>query len=248
MMYDLRSPQDAGGIFTSSGSVVEDRVARRFRSLYYGKTQDKPLEFTLVFGANNDLIDSNQFLDRWDMETIASWLTCKDGYRWLDIEQPDMEVVRYRCVITDLRFTTVGWLPWAFECRVVCDSPFAYTFPETFSFRSSGSLQIPFFNRSTYNGYYYPKMHLSTFGTNHVSIVNQSDGGRAFSFTGIPNSSTISIDIDNENGVITNNLGVNLYNNFNFNFFRLVRGDNIISITGNCIVDFICEFPQNIGG
>jgi phage-related protein len=248
MMYDFGSPQDAGGSFVSSGSVVEDRLARRHRALYYGATQDRPLEFTFVFGANTRLIDERKPLDRWDLEAIASWLTGKDGYRYLEIEQPDMETVRYRCRITDLKFKTVGWSPWAFECKVTCDSPYGYTFPEEYEFRVVESMDIRFHNRSTHNGFYYPKIQLYLFGSSYVNIINHSDGDRLFSLTDLPNGEILEVDIDNENGVITNNLGVNLYPNFNYKFLRLVRGDNELSISGTCNLDFICEFPVNLGG
>jgi phage-related protein len=248
MLYDFGSPQDAGGSFTSSGNLIEDRIARRYRSFYYGALQDKPLEFSFIFGANTRRIDANQSLDRWDMEAISSWLTGRNGYKWLEIEQPDLETVRYHCIVKELKFMTVGWTPWAFECRVVCDSPYGYTFPEEYEYKVMESQDIPFYNRSTHNGFYYPKMQLYLFGSSFVNIVNHSDGDRLFSLTDLPNGSTLEVEIDNENGVITNNRAVNLYPNFNFNFMRFVRGDNRLSITGSCNVDFICEFPVDIGG
>jgi phage-related protein len=248
MMYDFGSPQDSGGSFASSGSIVEDRISRKYKSFYYGTKYDKPLEFSFVFGANSSLIDSGKHLDRWSIEAVSSWLTGKDGYRWLEVEQPDMEALRYRCVISDLKFLTSGWMPWAFECKVSCDSPFAYTFPEKFKYSVIGSQNVVFRNRSTYNGFYYPQMRLYLFGSSFVSIVNHSDANREFSLTGLPNGSILEVNVDNENGVITNNLGINAYENFNFNFFRLVRGDNRLSITGSCNIDLICEFPVNAGG
>jgi hypothetical protein len=247
MMYDFGAPQDAGGAFSSSGTILEDRVARRHRSLYYGTALDKPLELAFTFGANNAAIDSGKFLDRWDMEAISSWLTNKGGYRWLEVEQPDMETIRYRCIVKELRYMTAGWEPWAFECKAVCDSPYAYTFPETFSFRADGVVNAAIHSRSTHNGYYMPKMRLRNFGSASVSIANSSDGGRVFAFDTLPNSSFLDVEVDNENCVIKSNFGTNLYPFFNFNFFRLVRGDNNLSITGNCDVDFICEFPVNAG-
>jgi len=216
--------------------------------MYYGTSHDRPLELRFVFGANSKRIDRNQPFDRWDLETIASWLTDRDGYRWLEIEQPDMETLRFRCIITDLRFSTVGKEPWAFECRITCDSPFAYTFPEVFKYSVMGSTDIPFFNRSTSNGFFYPQMELYLFGTTFINIINHSDNGRLFSLTDIPNGEIIRINIDNENGVITNNLGHNLYRNFNFNFLRLVRGDNRLEVNGSCNMVITCEFLQNVGG
>ena len=246
-VYDFGRAQDVGGSFTSSGSVVEESIARRHKKLYYGTMHDRPLEFRLVFGANDRRIQSGRHFDRWDLEVIASWMTGLDGYRWLEITQPDMETVRYRVIITELSFATVGWMPWAFECRIVCDSAFGYTYPETFRYNVEGSKSIPFFSRSTLNGFYYPQMELHLSGGSFVNIVNESDNGRVFSLTNLPSGQTMNIKIDNENGIITNNRDHNLYMNFNMNFFRLVRGDNKLQVTGNCKLFLMCEFPVNIG-
>ena len=54
--------------------------------------------------------------------------------------------------------------------------------------------------------------------------------------------------MDNENGVITNSMDLNLYPYFNFEFFKLVWGDNRIEVLGNCIIEMTCEFPVNVGG
>ena len=248
MLYDFNGIKDIGGAFTSAGSVIEDGTARGYKSFYYGTRLDKPLEFELTFGANEDALNRNIPFDRFDLETIASWLTGRNGYKWLEIGQKDLESVRFRCIITDLKYLSGRHEPWAFTCKVSCDSPFAYTYPETFSYRVYGSLNFWFFNRSTYNGYYYPKLNVSFVGGTSINITNFSDGERVFSITGIQGGTELILNVDNENGVITNNLGINIYEHFNFNFFRLVRGDNRLEITGNALVGISCEFPVNVGG
>ena len=248
MMFDFGSPREVSGSSTASGSAVEDRIARRYRVINYGKIQDRPLELQFVFGANNGRIDSERFFDRWSVEAIFAWLTGHDTYKWLEVEQPDMETVRYKCRVTECSFNTVGKFPWAFECKAICDSPYGYTFPESHKYSIIGSQGVKIFNRGTHNGFYYPQMQLSLAGASSVNIVNHSDNDRLFSLTNIPNGQTIIIDIDNENGVIKNNRNVNLYQGFNFNFFRFVKGDNNLTITGNCNLDIITMFPVNIGG
>ena len=98
------------------------------------------------------------------------------------------------------------------------------------------------------NGYYRPNMVISIPGGNSISIENLSDGGRTFSFSKLPGSSSLEIYIDNKNQVITNNMDLNLYPYFNMKFMRLVRGDNMLKIKGKATIKFVCEFPVNIGG
>ncbi|MBQ8619046.1 MAG: hypothetical protein IJ418_16240 [Clostridia bacterium] len=231
-----------------SGEIIEDRISSRYDALTYGLVQNTSLEYTLVFGANMESIDANASLDRYDVEAIASWLTGHQTLKWLMICQNDMEPFRYKCAISELRLITYGDMPWAFSCKVSCDSPFAYRMPTEYSFSVNGELQARLFNRSSYNGFYRPNMEISLHGSNSISIQNISDGGRIFKFSALPNGNSLKIYIDNKNQVITNNMDLNLYPYFNMKFMRLIRGDNVLKITGKAEVKFICEFPVNIGG
>lgn len=231
-----------------NGEIVEDRIPGRYDALTYGLVQNQSLEYTLVFGANMESIDANENIDRYEVETIAAWLTGYNSRKWLTIIQDDMESFRYKCFISELRLITYGDMPWAFSCRVSCDSPFAYSLPEEYSYTVNGEEQFILFNRSSFNGFYRPKLEIATHGGNSVSIQNLSDGNRTFQFTSLPGSNSLEIYVDNKNQVITNNMDLNLYPYFNMKFMRLVHGDNILKISGNATVKFICEFPVNIGG
>lgn len=248
MIYDFDNATQGDGSFASY-DIVEDRVPRRYSSFFYGLNKNKPLEFTLVFGADVNSVNANEHLDRYDIEEISAWLTGVDGYKWLEIEQPDMEDVRYKCVITDLEFMTVGWMPWAFKCKVICNSPFGYRNQERFRYSVNGENQIVFFNRSTLNGYYKPSFEITLKnGSTDFMIINKSDNNRETSFRNIPNASEMKIFLDNENEVVRSDSNINLYQYFNFAFFRLLRGNNKLEIKGDCDVNITCEFPVSVGG
>lgn len=250
MVYHFGSTGQDDVLF-QSGSIIEDRVPGRYDSLLYGLEQNQALEYTLVFGANLASIDRNESIDRYEVEAIASWLTGHQTRKWLTIVQDDMESFRYKCLITELKLITYGDMPWAFSCKVNCDSPFAYTFPEETTFTISGIETVNFFNRSTYNGYYYPKLEI-TMGNDWTAlqIENLSDGNRMFQFSDIPlgELNNNKIYVDNKNMIITNDRDLNFYKYFNMNFLRLVRGDNQLKIRGRATIKFICEFPVNVGG
>ena len=91
-------------------------------------------------------------------------------------------------------------------------------------------------------------MEISIRGGDGILIQNLSDKNRMFQFSELPGGRSLIIYIDNKNQVITNNMDLNLYPCFNMKFMRLVRGDNILKISGQAEVKFICEFPVNIGG
>lgn len=247
-LYNFGSVSQGDTSFPSAGRVYEDRTLSRYSSLFYGISQNDALEYTLVFGANPDSLDANEHLDRTEISAISAWLTGHNEQKWLEIVQPDMEAFRFKCIISELKLLHYGNMPWAFSCKVYCDSPFGYTFPESYKYRVEGSKEIVLFNRSTYNGYYKPIIRLTNISEDSFSIVNMTDGERAFSFSGLPSPAT-EITIDNEAMIITDDSGgLNLYPYFNYNFFRLKRGNNLLQIIGTADVEFICEFPVNIGG
>ena len=86
------------------------------------------------------------------------------------------------------------------------------------------------------------------YGGDGISIQNLSDNNRIFQFKELPGGNSLTIYVDNKNQVITDSMDLNLYPYFNMKFMRLVKGDNLLKITGNAEVKFICEFPVNIGG
>lgn len=245
MVYDFGSTNETGK-FSSPVKIVEDRTSRRYKPLHYGATQNTPLTFSFTFGADINSIDREEHLDRWEMDAIASWLTGHTEYKYLEIMQPDMEAVRYRCIISNLEYTTYGNVPWAFKCEVICDSPFAYLYPETTIINTQDNQSIIFDCRASCK-YYYPKLKINILEGNSFSIVNHSDNGREFLFTNIA-STPVTISIDNENEVISDSADLNFYKYFNFNFFRLVKGFNELEFSGNAEVEIECEFPINTGG
>lgn len=249
MIYHFGSNAQSDVSF-SIGDIYEDRINGRHDAILYGVSDNRPLEYTLVFGANMESMDANRSLDRFEVEAIAAWLTGHSERKWLHIIQEDMESFRYKCLVSDLKLITYGDYPWAFSCKVSCDSPYAYTFPETYAL-NVGSEPISYIlrNRSTCGGYYKPQIQIESDGECSLSIVNYSDKGREFRFDYLPAGTPLIVDVDNHNQIIKSSDGSNLYPYFNYKFFRLVRGDNELSITttGSATIRFCCEFPVNIG-
>lgn len=245
MIYDIESHTQGAGTFASTVTPVEDKLASRWKPLFYGTKNNNKLEHTMVFGVNQHRIDERKYLDRYEMDAIATWLTGYDKYLWLEVEQEDLSYVRYRCIVTKLDIIEFEMIPWAFQAKIECDSQYAYLYPQTFEYEINGATPIVFYNESSHHGYYMPKLEILQPGE-EFSILNRSDNNRLFKFENIPNAVS-SICIDNNAGIITNNAGLNLYPNSNLKFFRLVKGDNYLTVTGHGILRIFCEFPINVG-
>jgi len=247
-LYEVNGISPGNGSFSLPSKVSEDRVAHRYKPLYYGVTQNEPLSFKLVFGADKEFANNEGFFDAWDREAISSWLSPLDGYKWLEIEQADMEQVRFKARIEDLQMIELGNLPIAFQCTVKCDSPFAYQYPVTYSYNCQGTTNFLLHNLGSYRGGYFPPIKITLNGSNTIKIINHSDNDRTFMLSNMPESYFLEISVDNENGIISCNDSTNLYPYFNFEFFKLVCGDNQIEVVGKCQLDITCEFPVSIGG
>lgn len=249
MVYDFDSAEEDGNF--STVEIMEDRTTNRYSPLHYGVTHNRPLVFNFTFGADINSIDKAEPPDRWELDAIARWLTGHSEYKFLEITQPDMEAMRYRCIITDLKYISYGRMPWAFTCQVTCDSPFAYSHPEEYQWYLSNESKIINFECRAASQYYYPKMEFHPLSRNiPLSIVNHSDGERVFKISSFPpdNNNAGHVIIDNENEIITYSDGTGMYDKFNFSFFRLLHGYNKLELKGDGILKLICEFPINIGG
>ena len=246
IMYDFGSTgQDDESEFTAQGELVSDSVPGKDRIILYGAQQKDTLAPRIIFGVNEERIDENVWLTRREIEKVAEWLTADDTWKWLSIKQEDMVEYRYRVVLSSLTLLHSGQYPYAFEAEFKADSPYAYMYPKNYVWVPGENI---FNNRSSNKGYYRPTLtiYLSS-GGGDFSITNYSDGEREFKFKGLP-SSVRRIRIDNENQIIADlDNGLNLYEYFNYNFFRAVKGKNDITVTGNGKVKVQCEFPVNIG-
>lgn len=247
MLYNIGEHSHSGGKFASGLTIVEEQLASRWKPIFYGTKLEDKLSFSIVFGANPDRADAHKSLDRYELEAIANWLTGHNQYLWLDIEQDDMEYVRYRCIITGLEMIEYGSMPWALKAMVTCDGSYAYLFPQTFEYEITDKATLDFYNESGHVGYYMPIVELVGCSSD-FSIVNHSDNDREFTLTGVEGTAK-NFYIDNDLGIITcSDSAINPYEYFNFNFLRLVNGNNDLEITGTCTLRITCEFPINVGG
>lgn len=246
MLYNIGDGEE-GGTFTSPGEIVEDRIANRHSSLYYGRVQNSPLSFPITFGIVNDRIDNQQWLTRSEMKQIADWLL-KDGYKKLVVCQDDMRLYYYKAIITELRYETFGHEPFAVTCTVQCDSPYAYTEPIDFIFNTSYGTNFEVNSEQSVK-YYYPIVTIQPTSSS-LTISNESDFGRSLKLSSIGSVDTITIDCQNE--IITMSDGTNGYEVMDFangsKFLRILRGENIFTVTGSAVITIRCEYPVDIGG
>ena len=230
MIYEIDGRKQDNVSFGNKAEISDMRLPRRVLPIHYGVIHNtEPLQFKLVFGAQ-------YYLDRYDLEAISLWLTGHQDYKWLSICQNDLQV-EYRCLIRDLTPLSISWLPVAFEASIICDCPYAYgfEFSRTYATSATGT-DLVFRNESSVRDYLRPAIDFVpeiSDETMTLRIVNHNDNDREFILESIPASAIVHVD--NINGIITDRSAnhVNLYGGFNMNLFRLVHGDNHLTVYGD---------------
>jgi hypothetical protein len=193
-----------GGLFNGVGSsdinILTQRVLRKSTPYYLGRTQEPVLEFPLTFGTAAPI-------SGMDRDIISAWLFGRSVYKKLYILQDDLNGAYFNCFLTKPEPLYVGNLNYAFQCTVVCDSPFAYA-PEKFisgSIVTSGSYNL--YNSSSEDEYLYPTVSFRIvdgeieylYGVEvgfTFSITNVTDSNRIFSFEGLAIGDEIYVNND----------------------------------------------------
>lgn len=240
-IYDIGSHSNSDNSFGNVANIVETRLPNRIKPLHFGvRYHDDPLSFTVIFGSEN-------YMDRYQLQEVSKWLTGYQDYQWMSIDQPDMEYIRLRCLVQELTPVSVGWLPVAFEAKIVCDCAYGYSFPWEEAFSVDGVLETTFYNDSTIREHLKPDLaiRLASGGTN-FTITNKTTG-TVMSFSGLP-AGGVTIIADNENGILRDgNDEYDLYEYFNFQFFELASGDNELVFEGIGEVTISGMFLYNMG-
>ena len=254
MLCEFDNCQQDATKFTSNLAIQEDRIGRRYRSLFYGGTVNEPLVFRMVLCAREDRVQRGEPFDRWDFQKIAAWLTGHEEYKWLHIVQDDLENVRFRCICSELEAVEVAGRAWGFACNVTCDSPYAYMLPQAYTTTVSAgtTTDMAIFSESSHNGFYYPKITISAHSGGDFSItVKNNKEENTFQIRGLPSKSG-KLTIDCENEVIISEDDINPYRYVDFpngfHFPRFVRGSNEVLLAGAGTYSFVCEWPVNVGG
>jgi len=238
-----------GSLFSGMGSadvkIYTQKVLRKAKVYYLGRSQQPQLEFELIFG-------SSSVISGMDRDIISSWLFRRSGFKKLEILQDDLNSAWFNCFLTSPAPLYVGNMNYAFKCKVICDSPFAYsplkTLTRTYSGNNIITDNINLYNYSTEDDYLYPNItfELNTVGSS-FSIINLDDNNREFLFTGLQPEEKIIVD-NNLQTIVSSSLLYRL-SNFNKNWLRLVPKMNRLHVESG-IGNFTITYNERmkIGG
>lgn len=251
--YDLKILTfEDGGLFTGVGSsevtILTQRVLRKSKPYFLGRTQETVLEFPLTFGRIKPI-------SAMERDIISSWLFGKANYKKLYILQDDLNGAYFNCFFNTPQPQYIGGVNYAFTANVVCDSPWAYAQPRSISGSANGSIYI--YNASSEDDYLYPLITVSfgnLMGDGLFSMINHNESDRETIYYQYGNHEVLTLDNDLQ--IIRTDYGAYPLpdypiSRFNKNWFRLVPGDNYIDIYSSSIsVNYTISFTERmkIGG
>lgn len=246
-MYDIviSSDGDTGTSPIGDIELMTTKIWRRPSVYLYGVSQKPVLQFPII------LHNINGGLTAHDLSLISTWLFGQQNYKKLQIVQDDMFNIYFNCFFTQPEVVRIGNIIVGVKATIVCDSPFAKTFPITHNTNYASppsSASLVFDNYSDDSYYLFPTVEFTITGAGGgVSITNTTDDGRIFSFETLSPGETISVNNDLQ--IITSSLTLNRMAKFNKKFFRFLRGRNTLSVTGNINnLKFIYSLSKKIGG
>ncbi|MEC1780080.1 phage tail domain-containing protein [Schinkia azotoformans] len=105
------------------------------------------------------------------------------------------------------------------------------TTPDVFEFTNLGDNPL------------YPEIWIEKIGAGDVSIINLSNGGKEFKFTGLADKEQVYVDNRPHFHYIESSLNnIYRYDNFSGNYLEILRGVNRLQITGQCNLLFQYQF------
>ena len=216
---------------------------RKSRVNYYGRSHNTQLTFPMTVG-------SFEPISADDINLIKGWLLGSSNFTKLQIVQDDMSGIYYNAIITKATDTHVGNMAYALNLNVVCDAPWAWQEQQTLNknYGSGGvtSDSFSFYCDSVDQDYLYPTIQftLNGIGT-EFSLYNVTDKNRLFHFSGLLAGETITANCYDK--ILTSSTGLYRLSTFNKNWFRLLQGDNSLSLVG-AISNFQMTYQFAKGG
>lgn len=212
--------------FLAERTIISEQIPDNPIPYVYG-VQDSPLNFTLTLSCLDN---------KWTFEKrreVARWLDTKQFEEFYSEDNPSKRY--YFMYEGGIDLTYGGELTGYIQVQMRNISP--YTYSPVYTKIIDCSLQdiTEFTFTNDGDDLLYPELEIYKVGAGDLSIINFTNGGKEFKFTGLADKETVYVD--NLNHHIESDLGNILrYDNFNHNYLELPTGVNTLKVIGKCRV------------
>ncbi len=228
--YDGRNSDDFNilNINITSGMVEESFMASREIKTteirgrvepYFQEVRLEPISFSLELGYDGTFTET-------DLKEIRMWLS-QPYYKEL-IFSDELDQRYFAILNSDIKITHTTNNQGYISCEFLCNSPYKYSPVMVKEYY----VTTPVINLEIFNNgdlICYPKITFKTYSSGTYTIINQTDGGTAFTFTTLADDETIQV-WNKEKMISTDLADTYRYSNFNQNWLRLLMGKNVLSL------------------
>lgn len=252
--YDGKSSTDYGLVLASlskSGTeensigvpflIEEAKNRRNPKPYFYGVEVTPKLSFVVeMFYISPD--PNKPELTRQTIGSMIKWLLKKE-YKEFKVIDEDYSNIVYNCIFTEPQQIQYSNGTYGLKMTAVCDRPYGYR-KQIISKNVVGTTTFSMSNYGFDNDFIYPEVEITMgAGGGNIEIINNSDGGNNFKFTGLAGGEVVYVDNTRQEILSGNSLNRN--SNFNFKWFRIApQYTNSITINGTATVMFRIEFPM----
>lgn len=245
-------------------TMVSSMNRYRHRVNMYGINYDSVLGFTIQL-IKNPCDNQNQVMDqrnlkftRAEIREIAAWLTSPISPRLFHMTdyqsssgQQETEY-DYFGVFTEVDAADNGI--YCLECTFECTTPYALSSEQTTVITNGSGVVV---NQSDeYEDYVYPKITItptSNVQTPYsITLTNVSDGNRSITLKNMKYGDTVVMDcekmtITNQSGSLISFDDIDIDALDYIYWFRLLHGNNNVTVTGSANVTFDFRYPVKVG-
>lgn len=226
---------DDAGLFSESfvatKSINEEKIRGRDEPYHYG-VEREPISFPLSFWFDEDLSDERK-------REIARILD-QDYYKPLyTIDNPHR--IYYAMCIDDSNHIHNGIQMGKVTLNFRTNAPYAFSpvYFDNYDFSENmkNGTEIVFVNNGDLECS--PVVEVQMLEDGDLSIINYSNDGQEFKFTGLVAGEIIKVDCMKE--LIQSSVD-DRYDKFNEHYLSFVRGHNYLNVKGKCLMNFKYQF------
>ncbi len=243
---------DSGGLETvSAGNSLTFGTVKTGASdkSYFGTAgYEEPLSATFQI-CKYDYRYGNESISAEELTSLLRWLARRDGFHRFQLYQKGYEGVYFYGSFNDIKLLKLGGVLYGLELTLVTDSPYGYE-NISFDLTARASVGSSVFCLSNETGYIYPKVFTCKCLEAGNLRLHNSVEDRVTEIKNCVKGEIISLD-GNRKIIESSSVTHKLYNDFNYNFFRLgSRYDdnlNIITASLPCEIHIEYESIRKVG-
>lgn len=241
---------------TENSSMEDADMGLNLDILYDASSAPLRYEYSVKYNETISFLmmvvkDNYSYFTRNEVRDISKWLTGRKTAAWLTIIDTGYDDINYLCRVTGIQARKIASETYALLLTWTSASPYAYSNEETYTYHiTQKNQEIHIYcDSDDINDYVYPYLTIETLNnaTDTISIVNKNDNDRLTRIRGLTKYEIITLD--NQKGIINTNIHskrmLPLFETRKW--FRLLSGENVIVVNGNCKITVSFRCPRKVG-